>query len=226
MDVSFVDSTGNATSWEWNFGDGPSSTQQFPNHSYADTGTYVVCLKVTNNCGSDSICKMVKACQLPHASYSYEIRGDSVVFFNQSTGADSYLWLFGDGGKSSDENPFYRYVIDGNYQVCLRAINSCGMHDTCLYIPYIHSGLSLSNDWGITVYPNPAKSSSLLSISGKIHFPLNVQILDMSGKMLRQEMNVYADALLIERKSLSAGTYLLRVNDATGNRQILRVSFE
>lgn len=44
-------------SWEWNFGDGNTSTQQNPSHQYMANGTYNVSLKVTNSYGADSLIK-------------------------------------------------------------------------------------------------------------------------------------------------------------------------
>jgi PKD repeat protein len=52
---AFDDETsGNPVSWQWDFGDNTTSTQQNPGHTYADTGTYKVTLKVTNREGCDS----------------------------------------------------------------------------------------------------------------------------------------------------------------------------
>ncbi|OOQ61664.1 PKD domain-containing protein [Mucilaginibacter pedocola] len=45
----------NPVAWAWDFGDGATSTQQNPGHTYADTGTYKVTLRVTNRDGCDSI---------------------------------------------------------------------------------------------------------------------------------------------------------------------------
>ncbi len=56
LQVAFTDqSVGNITSWEWNFGDGQTSTEQHPVHSYADPGTYTVSLTVNGPDGSDAI---------------------------------------------------------------------------------------------------------------------------------------------------------------------------
>jgi PKD repeat protein len=54
LDVSFTDlSTGEPTSWAWDFGDGSTSTAQNPSHTYNTPGTYSVTLTVTNADGSD-----------------------------------------------------------------------------------------------------------------------------------------------------------------------------
>ena len=54
LTVDFTDlSTYNPTSWQWEFGDGETSSQQNPTHTYDDEGTYTVKLTVTNSYGSD-----------------------------------------------------------------------------------------------------------------------------------------------------------------------------
>ncbi|MBL4734671.1 MAG: PKD domain-containing protein [Flavobacteriales bacterium] len=54
--VSFSDSSLNATSWNWDFGDGNTDTIQNPTHVYANPGIFNVCLTVSNDCNLDSIC--------------------------------------------------------------------------------------------------------------------------------------------------------------------------
>jgi PKD repeat protein len=55
LKVQFSDqSTGDITSWSWNFGDGSTSTEQNPSHTYANIGTYTVSLTVSWPGGSDT----------------------------------------------------------------------------------------------------------------------------------------------------------------------------
>ena len=55
LTVNFTDqSTGDITSWSWDFGDGSTSTMQNPSHTYTDSGTYTVSLTVTGPKGSDT----------------------------------------------------------------------------------------------------------------------------------------------------------------------------
>jgi Zn-dependent metalloprotease len=51
--VSFTDLSQDAVSWDWNFGDGNTSIQQNPNHTYATAGIYYVSLTCTNSCGTN-----------------------------------------------------------------------------------------------------------------------------------------------------------------------------
>lgn len=63
--VMFTDMSGfSPNSWFWDFGDGNTSTMQHPVHSYAENGTYEVCLIVTNACGSDTICDSLMIVQV------------------------------------------------------------------------------------------------------------------------------------------------------------------
>ncbi len=50
--VQFFDMSVNATSWLWNFGDGATSTEQDPEHTYTKIGTYSVSLTVSNGANS------------------------------------------------------------------------------------------------------------------------------------------------------------------------------
>ena len=59
-------------------------------------------------------------------------------FTNQSLGATIYLWHFGDGDSSKDENPRHLFNATGNYNVCLNAANAAGCSDdTCIDVAAI-----------------------------------------------------------------------------------------
>lgn len=53
--ANFTDQSSNATSYLWNFGDGSTSTQTNPSHTYTQAGNYNVTLQVSSSCGSDSL---------------------------------------------------------------------------------------------------------------------------------------------------------------------------
>lgn len=56
--VSFTNmTTPAATSYSWDFGDGNTSALENPSNVYAASGTYTVCLTVTDDCGSDTYCE-------------------------------------------------------------------------------------------------------------------------------------------------------------------------
>jgi PKD repeat protein len=132
--ISFTDESSNVpTEWEWDFGDGNTSTQQNPVHLYATPGTYNVCLTVANTAGSDQICQDVGVDIQPSAAFSFQDQGaGEILFTDESTGAPtSWSWDFGDGGTSTEQNPTYTYSVPGDYTVCLTVTNASGMDEVC-----------------------------------------------------------------------------------------------
>jgi PKD repeat protein len=133
LTANFTDlSIGGITSWSWTFGDGGSSTAQCPSHTYTNVGEYTVSLTVTGPGGSDTRTKTsyIAAGNPPVADFSGSpVYGDAplmVNFTDQSTGATSWSWDFGDGGASSAWNPVHIFTVAGTYTVRLTASNSCG----------------------------------------------------------------------------------------------------
>jgi PKD repeat protein len=134
MQVNFVDkSTGNPTSWTWTFGDGTSSNQRNPIHTYPAAGTYTVTLTASNAGGSNSVSHTVTiaAAAAPEAKFSFEVSGRQVNFVDKSTGSPtSWSWNFGDGTSSSQQNPVHTYAASGNYTVTLTVSNASGSNST------------------------------------------------------------------------------------------------
>lgn len=62
----------------------------------------------------------------PRAGFSFAAEGLVVTFTNQSANASSYMWDFGDGNSSTEENPVHTYAADGDYEVTLTAMDGSG----------------------------------------------------------------------------------------------------
>lgn len=121
--------------WNWDFGDGTTSTMPNVQHQYQQGGTYQACLTVSNSAGTDSTCKQITIERLkPEAQFSYiKKEAGKVEFQNLSTGdIDNFLWNFGDGNVSSEVAPTHQFMKDGTFRVCLTASNSFGSDSTCL----------------------------------------------------------------------------------------------
>ncbi|MEA2414997.1 MAG: hypothetical protein QOI58_1654 [Thermoanaerobaculia bacterium] len=130
--VNFVDhSTGNPTSWSWTFGDGGSSTEQNPIHTYAAAGPYTVSLTAKNAAGENTTSKVVTIGGPPQADFDFQDAGLKVNFVDRSTGTPtSWSWTFGDGGTSTEQNPVHTYSGAGTYTVSLKAANAAGESST------------------------------------------------------------------------------------------------
>ncbi|WNJ20360.1 PKD domain-containing protein [Pontibacter sp. G13] len=126
------------TGWLWDFGDGNTSTAQFPTHSYASDGDYTVSLTVTDLAGCVGVMEKPDFIQLSHptAEFAYDkdiiCPGDTIFFRDESiadTTLVSWLWDFGDGNTSSDPSPFHAYITPGTYSVTLTITNRYGCSD-------------------------------------------------------------------------------------------------
>lgn len=107
----------------WDFGDGSTSTDSTPVHTYAAPGSYTICLSLfegSNMC--DSICHTTFVDSTDcMAGFSYSIDGLTVDFTNESTGTyDNTLWDFGDGSPGTfASDPSHTFGAAGTYEVCL-----------------------------------------------------------------------------------------------------------
>ena len=127
LTVQFTDtSTNNPTQWEWNFGDGNSSTEQNPVHVYGSEGTYNVTLVATNDAGSSYVGTMVITVTrlVPVANFTANVTEGSapltVQFTDTSTNSPTqWNWDFGDGTNSTEQNPVHVFSGEGTYSVTL-----------------------------------------------------------------------------------------------------------
>jgi PKD repeat protein len=131
MTVSFVDqSTGMPTAWEWDFGDGSTSTDENPSHVYLKEGTYTVSLTVRNNFGADT--KVRKDLITVGGGAAVDFVADKttvgvgriVTFTDLSTSSPTqWVWDFGDGTTGTGATPDHTYRATGVYDVTLIASN-------------------------------------------------------------------------------------------------------
>lgn len=136
-------------SWNWEFGDGNTSTSQNPFHLYTIDGIYEVILQVaTENC-SDIDTQLITIQPAPiidiMPSQTQGCNYTNVVFTNNTTGAISFFWSFGDGITSIVASPNHTFINHTNsdmiFPVMVIAFSPAGCTDT------------LQID--ITIHPNP-----------------------------------------------------------------------
>jgi PKD repeat protein len=82
LNVDFFNTSNNANSFEWDFGDGNTSTIFNPSHTYANNGTYTVCLTVFSDCNESTICQDVTVDENDASIYENENTLGIVVYPN------------------------------------------------------------------------------------------------------------------------------------------------
>lgn len=134
LQINFTDSsTGNPSGWLWDFGDGTTSAEKNPEHTYTTPGTYDVSLIIHTPLQRSGmrIPGYIFAGSPPVPDFTVD-RHEGVVplqvcFEDQSTGSpEAYFWDFGDGTTSTEKNPEHTYTLPGNYRVEFTSGNSYG----------------------------------------------------------------------------------------------------
>jgi PKD repeat protein len=141
LTLHFIDlSQGNPTAWYWSFGDGITSTEQHPTHTYAAGGTYTIYFNMSNDSTgcNDSFSRTIDvadsnnlSCQ---AHFFYHPDSSNTPpyyyhFIDQSIGnINAWFWSFGDGDTSSLQSPYHAYQEAGTYLACL---NVAGADSSC-----------------------------------------------------------------------------------------------
>ena len=157
--------------WKWDFGDGTMSDVQSPSHKYATAKTYSVKLSVTDTDGaSSSITKDVTVSaplnMPPVAAFTFSPSlpqvGSAVSFTDTSTASKgtvtAWLWNFGDGATSHDQNPSHTYSSTGTYNVTLTVTDNDGLKSsvTKKQLQVVAAGAEVE----LHSYPNPASTQA------------------------------------------------------------------
>jgi gliding motility-associated-like protein len=123
----------------WDFGDGQTSTDAYPTHLYADTGTYTIHLTVidTTTCNkTDATQQTIRVNDKPHAGFTAAPpESNTPVLFNNTSFGDGvkFLWQFGDGSsetRTTMDTVLHLYNQTDTFQACLVATNQYGCMDT------------------------------------------------------------------------------------------------
>ncbi len=148
----------NIQTYDWEFGDGNTSTQPTPTHTYADTGVYILKLVVNRGLAcSDSATAPVKV--YPGFFPNFEMLGQCQnvpVQFNDLTTAtygmpDKWEWDFGDPSSATNtstlKNPTHIYNLTGTYNVTLVVFSNKGCYDT------VRKTIDILDQPPLTVFP-------------------------------------------------------------------------
>ena len=131
LEYTFNNTSLNAESYVWDFGDGNSSAEQSPIHTYAEAGEYAVMLTATSAGGLSADFTTMVDIQAPvTAAFTFAVDSEdyrTYAFTDASEDAVSLLWEFGDGFQFTGMNPTHTYDMDGTYTVTLTATSITGL---------------------------------------------------------------------------------------------------
>lgn len=139
--ITLINVSSNATSYLWNFGDGNTSTQFSPTHTYNTAGSYLLQLTATGSTGSKSVCKLVSI-----EAVSPNNKSGFSYFFDKCSGtpvgasfktinplSTNVKWDFDNGISSLNRDPIIQFLFPGDYTIKYSSqIN--GVRDTVIRI--------------------------------------------------------------------------------------------
>jgi gliding motility-associated-like protein len=175
---SSIEGTSPIISYNWDFGDGYTSTEQNPNHCYQDVGNYSPILSITDTNGCFSNLSIVSHIQIPINSVIANFTASNLVtcetpaiinFNNSSTGNDDIIsfWNFGDGSAFSTPNLLtqtHEYDQDGVFNVCLFVVDEYGCSDEmCQEIQVIEQPLPTASANDYTTCTNESIQFQVIS---------------------------------------------------------------
>lgn len=142
--IQFSSGSCNAAAFSWDFGDGNTSTEETPTHTYADDGSYTITLTVTGsgacNTSTDMISRTIDIVNPPNALFAVSdddliaCRGETITFSNQSNDDTNITWDISpaNGWEFVDTNMTVSSEIigivfntDQLYTVTLTGSNAC-----------------------------------------------------------------------------------------------------
>ena len=195
--ILFNNASNNATGYNWNFGDGSTSTAPAPSHIFAP-GTYTVTLVVTNpaTCnGIDSQKKTVTVFSSPVADFTFTpvipVANTPISFTNASRNAVSYVWAFGDGTGSTDVNPQHMYRRTGEWTVCLEAKSKEGCVDTAC--KKVESDIQTGAELPTAFSPNGDGSNDRFYVRGGAIEKMDLKVFNRFGQLVFEAIDVPAN---------------------------------
>jgi PKD repeat protein len=158
LTVQFINKSIYGESYIWDFGDRQYSDEENPVHTYYIPGNYIVKLITSNISGRSVHNGIITVYQNPSAilnAYPTDIVNNEqiVVFYNYSYYDSLYLWRFGDGQISTEENPYHKYENPGSYLVSLTVISK----DGCIDSAFLDTPVKVDWKTGSVKYPNVFK---------------------------------------------------------------------
>lgn len=143
----------------------------------------------------------------PQATFDYEATGNTVLFTSNSTNGVTYLWDFGDGTMSVEENPQHVYDGSGPYIVTLTVVNCSRQSLTTQTM----AELSVPNftEKKINIYPNP--TTDIWHINAPNTIINTVCVTDIMGKEI-MTLSPNSNNLMIDATHISKGVYIAKVS--------------
>lgn len=147
-------------------------------------------------------------CLPPKAKFQTSTTDCLVEFTDLSTWVETWLWDFGNGNISNEQNN--KFLFGKETKVCLTVQNSCG---TDTYCDTVNGGVGIEDRIQsslIKIFPNPTDGIIYIECENDIKIS-SIVISDLSGNDIFRINNPHQNKQIINVKRYSGGTYLIKV---------------
>ena len=223
---SLVLTSSTADSYAWSTG---ATTQSI---TVTQAGEYVVAVTNADACDGTGPSDAVEVTVNPSPSPSFtpSVSGGTVSFNNTSTGAATYLWDFGDGILSNQQNPSHTYQQNDNYNVCLTAMSANGCASTECQTVAVHTvGIAEPNEQmtPMRVYPNPTNSTVTTQFTLMQQADLVIGLFDVLGRQVEvlHEGNFGPGThyMVSDLSSYNSGLYYVVISGSNREKEVQRL---
>ncbi len=209
----------NIVQWNYNFGDGNSSAEKNPTHTYNYISSFDIGLEVISSagCKNDTIIPAViqvhpKPISEFQASalFTSELHSE-ISFLNQSEGATFFVWSFDNGDYSFEENPTYNFNNIQNYNVSLTATNDIGCSSEIIKTVQINPEYTFFIPDAFS--PNGDGLNDVFLPQGKRISSFEMQVLDRWGGVIfeSESIDLGWDGNNYSGEKLDDGIYLYQI---------------
>lgn len=200
--VRFSNNSTNASSYSWNFGDGPAFFYiDNPVYTYSNPGNYTITLLANNGINTDTDYATITV----YADSSVNFGTDTIVSndiayqLDAGTGFSNYHW------STSETTQIITVNNEGTY--CVEVLTAHGCYiETCVYVILNPNGIENPDESGRILFPNPADDHlTLISADSK---KLSLEVFNVLGEIVYS--NDFQKSILINTQIWVEGIYLIR----------------
>jgi plastocyanin len=235
LSVILVDATQSTTpiqEWSWSLGNGTSvAGQDSLFYTYEALGVYTICLEVVSGDCTGEVCETIDLsdpCLAFTPEFTYTASPDNLLalqFVDLTAGTpNQWLWGFGDGITSNQQNPAHSYNEPGTYTVCLLVQDTLtGCNEAIcetFYVGTTGTTAFRQVNYQVQISPNPAsagRSNWMVSGIAEADFfeLLNLYVYDMQGRLLTEQQVQGQETVDIKPPpGLCAGLYIVELRSA------------
>ncbi|HKK38291.1 MAG TPA: PKD domain-containing protein, partial [Cryomorphaceae bacterium] len=229
----FIDNSTNLpNTWNWNFGDGSSSSLQNPIHIFDEGGEYAISLAASNIFGTNVHEETLETQESGISGIGISgsaTVGEPISFSAAIDGSGVLNWDFGDGNsiETTSTEVEHTYSTSGIFEVSVSTSADVCIPEFSTFLNILPLGVGdAADENGFLIYPNPSRGNITIDCPEGTSL-VDISLYDAVGKQIRVIKNrIGQRQVKIEIEDPVAGMYFLLLTDTDGHVFRSRVVLE